>query len=140
MAEDTLELAHRYAQLVDDRRFDELHRVLAPEIRISGPGYVMQGLAEVQGGMEILRRYERTFHFVGNQLGQWDAENAWSGETYCIASHVYRRDGAEWKLDMAIRYQDRIERANGGLRFIARELRLAWLQDLPLALAAPAPP
>jgi len=139
MAQDTLELAHRYARLVDDRRFDELHRVLLPSIRISGPGYVMQGLAEVQGGMQILRNYERTFHFVGNQLGEWSGD-AWSGETYCIASHVHLRDGAEWKLDMAIRYQDRIERGADGLRFAARELRLAWLQDLPLALAAPAQP
>ena len=134
MTDETLALAHRYAQLVDDRRFEELHEVLAPEIRISGRGYEMQGLLEVQGGFELLRQYERTFHFVGNQLGRWDNALAWSGETYCIASHVYRRDGAEWKLDMAIRYQDRIERRAEGLRFVARELRLAWVQDLPLTM------
>jgi hypothetical protein len=133
---DTLALAYLYARLVDDRSFGELHTVLAPEIRISGPGYAMHGLAEVVGGMELLRRYDRTFHFVGNQLGSWASDGAWTGETYCIASHVYRREAAEWKLDMAIRYQDRIERRAEGLRFVARELRLAWVQDLPLTTAS----
>jgi len=137
MTDETLALAMRYAQLVDDRRFEELHEVLAPEICISGPGYEMQGLLGVQGGFELLRQYEHTFHLVGNQLGRWDSARAWSGETYCIASHVYRRDGVQWKLDMAIRYQDRIERRAEGLRFVARELRLAWVQDLPLTLGTP---
>ena len=130
----TLALAYRYATLIDDRRFDELGSIMLPTIRITGPGYVMDTLAEVQRGMEILRQYERTFHLVGNQLGSWDAGGTWLGETYCVASHVYVRDGAEWKLDMAIRYQDRIVRHEGALRFAARELRLAWVQDLPLAM------
>jgi hypothetical protein len=95
----------------------------------------MDTLPEVERGMELLRQYERTFHMVGNQLGAWGGDGVWSGETYCIASHVYQRDGAEWKLDMAIRYQDRIVRHDGGLRFASRELRLAWVQDLPLTMA-----
>ena len=136
MSDDTLRLACRYAMLIDDRRFDELGSIMLPSIRITDPGFpAMNGLAEVQSGMEKIREYDRTFHMVGNQLGEWGADGVWSGETYCIASHVYRRDGAEWKLDMAIRYQDRIVRQQDGLRFAARELRLAWMQDLPLTLA-----
>jgi hypothetical protein len=135
MTQDTLTLAHRYAQLVDDRRFDALHTVLAADARISGPGYVMDGLPVILVGMQKLNEYDRTFHLVGNQLGEWIDADAWTGETYCIASHVYARAGAEWKLDMAIRYQDRIERRPEGLRFVARELRLAWVQDLPLTQA-----
>jgi SnoaL-like domain len=131
----TLELAWRYAALIDDRRFDELGSIMLPTIRITGPGYVMDTLPEVQRGMEILRQYDRTFHLVGNQLGAWDTADVWTGQTCCVASHVYRRDGAEWKLDMAIRYHDRIVRHADGLRFAARELSLAWVQDLPLTLA-----
>ncbi len=135
MSNDTLDLACRYAALIDDRRLDELHTIMLPSIRITGPGYVMDTLPEVERGMELLRQYDRTFHMVGNQLGAWSGDGVWSGETYCIASHVYQRDGAEWKLDMAIRYQDRIVRHDGGLRFASRELRLAWVQDLPLTMA-----
>nr|MBP7910719.1 nuclear transport factor 2 family protein [Pseudomonadales bacterium] len=135
MSNDTLDLACRYAALIDDRRLDELHTIMLPSIRITGPGYVMDTLPEVERGMELLRQYDRTFHMVGNQLGAWGDDCVWSGETYCIASHVYQRDGAEWKLDMAIRYQDRIVRHDGGLRFASRELRLAWVQDLPLTMA-----
>jgi hypothetical protein len=135
MSNDTLNLAFRYAALIDDRRLDQLHTIMLPTIRISGPGYVMDTLPEVERGMELLRQYDRTFHMVGNQLGAWGDDGVWSGETYCIASHVYQRDGVEWKLDMAIRYQDRIVRQDDGLRFAARELRLAWVQDLPLTMA-----
>jgi hypothetical protein len=134
MHSDTLALAWRYASLIDDREFQQLDQIMLPSIRIIGPGYVMDSLDQVRQGMEILRQYDRTFHMVGNQLGNWAADDVWSGETYCIASHVYQRDGVEWKLDMAIRYQDRIVRHENGLRFAQRELRLAWTQDLPLQM------
>lgn len=134
MNDDTLLLAHRYAKLVDDRRFDELETILLPSIRISGPGYDMVTLDEVRRGMERLQQFQHTFHFVGNQLGEWLDADEWRGETYCIASHVYQREAGAWKLDMAIRYQDRIVRQRGGLFFAERELRLAWTQDLPLTM------
>ena len=114
MIEDSLSLAYQYARLVDDRRFAELHLVLAQDARIIGPGYTLDSLAAILPGMEVLRNYDRTFHLVANQHGQWEGDSLWRGETYCIASHVYRREDAEWKLDMAIRYQDRIERRPGG--------------------------
>ena len=132
---ETLALAHRYARIVDDRAFDRFATIMLPEARISGPGYSMDGLPAILQGMQKLLEFDRTFHLVGNQLGEWQDAQLWVGETYCLASHVYPRDGAEWKLDMAIRYQDRIVRHAGELRFASRELRLAWVQDLPLALA-----
>lgn len=134
MSNDTLQLAHRYASLIDDRRFDQLGTIMLPSIRILGPGYAMTTLEEVCSGMERLRQYQSTFHFVGNQLGEWLGANEWHGETYCIASHVYAHEAAQWKLDMAIRYRDVIVRERGGLFFAQRELRLAWSQDLPLGM------
>lgn len=132
--ETPLQLASRYARLIDDRQFGDLHRVLAPEIRISGPGYVMDSLPQVIAGMELLRQYDGTYHLVANQLGAWEDDEHYVGETYCIASHLYQRDGVARKLDMAIRYQDRIVRTGAGLRFVERELRIAWTQDLPLQM------
>ncbi|MFM7272311.1 MAG: nuclear transport factor 2 family protein [Gammaproteobacteria bacterium] len=131
---ETLALAHRYARIVDDRAFDQFAAIMLPGTRISGPGYSMDGLPAILQGMQKLLEFDRTFHLVGNQLGEWQDAQLWVGETYCLASHVYPRDGVEWKLDMAIRYQDRIVRHEGGLRFASRELRLAWVQDLPLTL------
>ena len=135
MTTDTLTLACRYARIVDDRLFDQFAQIMLPDMRISGPGYVMEGLPAILQGMQKLLEFDRTFHLVGNQLGEWESADTWVGETYCVASHVYPRDGAEWKLDMAIRYQDRIVRQPDGLRFASRELRLAWVQDLPLVMA-----
>ena len=132
---DTLALAHRYARIVDDRAFDQFATIMLPQARISGPGYSMDGLPAILQGMQKLLEFDRTFHLVGNQLGEWQDAELWVGETYCLASHVYARDGQEWKLDMAIRYQDRIERLPQGLRFASRELKLAYVQDLPLTMA-----
>ena len=133
---DTRELTYGYAWLIDERRFDELHTIFTPDIRISGPGYVMQSLPDVVQGMEVLRQYDRTYHLVGNHLGRWETAEQFRGETYCMASHIYLRDGTEWNYVMAIRYQDIIVRQEGMLRFRERQLRVTFVQDLPLTMAS----
>ena len=70
-------------------------------------------------------------HFVGNQLGQWE-NNCYEGETYSIASHIYDQDGVGRKLDMAIRYQERIEEINGSYRYTRRDVSIVWTSDQPL--------
>lgn len=125
-------LAYLYARLIDDRAFSELHTIMTPDVRISGPGYTMNTLPEVLAGMEVLRNYDRTFHLVGNHLGGWQGPDIYLGETYCQASHVYSREGREWNFVMAIRYQDRIVRTPAGLRFAERVLNVVFTEDHPL--------
>ena len=95
-----------------------------------GPRFELAGREAIVRGLRSVERYRATFHAVLNQLFELSGDEA-SGETYCLASHLFERDGEPRKLDWAIRYQDRCRRAAGVWRFVRRELIVDWEQDLP---------
>jgi hypothetical protein len=70
---------------------------------------------------------------VGNQLGQWDGD-CYEGETYSIASHLFEKDGVARKLEMAIRYQERIEKKADSYRYTRRDVNIVWTSDQPLQI------
>ena len=125
------ELGIRYARHVDRREFDQLDSVLGADASIAGftgdpaaqqPLYRMDGLATIQQGLQLLHRYQRTFHFVGQQLLLSATPDSASGETYCIASHFHHKQGKDHCFVMYIRYQDRFAKVDGQWRFVERAL------------------
>ena len=125
------ELGMRYARLVDRREFDQLGSVMSANASIAGfagdpatqpPLYRMEGLATIQQGFQLLLRYQRTFHFVGQQLLLSVTPDSASGETYCIASHFHHKQGKDHCFVMYIRYQDRFARVDGQWRIVERQL------------------
>lgn len=123
-------LAAKYAKFVDDRSFSHMREIMVPEFTQQGPGFRAEGLDQFIDNLEFLRNYSATLHMVGNQVGEW--HNAiYTGETWCVASHIYEKDGVQRKLDMGIRYQDVIEDAGGSYRYTSRDLNVVWTQDLP---------
>ena len=82
-----------------------------PDFRQQGPGFEANSLQAFVDNLSILDDYSATFHLVGNQLGEWH-NKIYTGETWCVASHIYDKDGVQRKLDMGVRYQDIIELAN----------------------------
>ncbi|WP_454737303.1 nuclear transport factor 2 family protein [Cupriavidus necator] len=124
-------LTCRYAQAVDRRDFPKLAELFTPDARLSGPGFHMDGPQAIVDGMASLGQYRATQHHVHHQLVELDGDTA-SGETYCIANHLYEQGGVPRKLDWGIRYQDRFVRWHGQWRIAARELVVDWTQDLPL--------
>jgi uncharacterized protein (TIGR02246 family) len=125
------ELAARYARAVDRREYATFAALFTADGVLCGPGYAMSGRAEIERGIAGIEQYEATQHCVHNQLLEVAGDDA-SGETYCVARHVYTRAGVKRKLDMGVRYQDRYRREGGGWRIARRELVLDWTQDLPL--------
>jgi hypothetical protein len=123
-------LAVQYARYVDDRAFERMREILSETFTQTGPGFHARSLEEFIAGLSILDNYSATFHLVGNQYGEWH-NNIYSGETWCVASHLYPQEGVPRKLDMGIRYQDVIEDAGGGYRYVSRDLQVIWTQDLP---------
>jgi hypothetical protein len=91
----------------------------------------MKGTLEIERGIRAIEQYEATQHCVHNQLVELRGDRA-SGETYCVARHLYTRAGVRRKLDMGVRYQDEYVRRGGAWRIARRELVLDWTQDLPL--------
>ncbi|MEM5275474.1 nuclear transport factor 2 family protein [Cupriavidus taiwanensis] len=124
-------LTCRYAQAVDRRDFSTLAELFTADARLSGPGFHMEGPQAIAKGMAELGQYRATQHHVHQQLVDIHGDTA-TGETYCVANHVYQQDGVQRKLDWGIRYQDRFERLQGQWRIAARELVVDWTQDLPL--------
>ena len=93
---------------------------------------------EVIGGDAIgalapkLGRYKATMHMIGNHYVDFVDDDHATGETYCMASHVYDADGIDRVYVMAIRYQDAYVRTDDGWRMEARTLKLQWDEDRPL--------
>jgi hypothetical protein len=96
-----------------------------------GPRFELAGRDAVVRGLRSVERYRATFHAVLNQLFEIRGDEA-SGETYCLANHLFEREGERRKLDWAIRYQDRCRREAGVWRFARRELIVDWEQELSL--------
>jgi hypothetical protein len=130
-------LAYRYARLIDRRDWDEIPSVFTESASLSGPGYAMTGHQELKAGLQAIEMYSATMHCVHNQMARIDGDRA-TGELYCVANHLYEKDGVSFKLDMGIRYEDRYERGPEGWRIAERVLNLIWQQDLPLEASADA--
>jgi len=101
---------------------------------LKGAGFELAGRERILRALPtITDRYRATFHAVHNQTLEIAGDEA-GGETYCVASHLYERDGEARKLDWGIRYQDRYQRGSDGTwRFSRRELIVDWEQELPLS-------
>lgn len=128
-------LAANYARIVDDRLFDSMRDIMWPEFTQQGPGFGADSLAVFIGNLEFLRQFDHTFHLVGQQHGAWEGDG-YRGETYCVASHFYSRDGVARRMDMGIRYQDVIEMRAGVARYIRRDLHVVWQEDRPMGVSA----
>ena len=125
------ELAARYARAVDRRDYAAFTALFTADGVLCGPGYSMRAHAEIERGIRLIEQYESTQHCVHQQLVDVRGDAA-NGETYCVARHVYTREGEKRKLDMGVRYQDEYRRERGEWRIARRELALDWTQDLPL--------
>lgn len=123
-------LALKYARFVDDREFERMREIMVPDFSQAGPGFSSGSLDEFISSLAILDNYSATFHLIGNQYGEWQ-NDIYTGETWCVASHIHEEDGVLRKLDMGIRYQDVIENAGGICRYLSRNLNVVWTQDLP---------
>lgn len=124
-------LATRYALFVDNREFSRMAEIMLEDFTQQGPGFAAGSRDEFIANLEFLRNYSETFHLIGNQIGEWEGEH-YRGETWCVASHLYEKDGQGRKLDMGIRYQDDIIAVDGEYRYRSRDLKVVFTQDLPL--------
>lgn len=114
-------LAARYARAVDDRGFAAMEAIMWPEFTQQGPGFGAESRAIFIANLEFLRQFDSTFHLLGQVTGEWQGDR-YRGETWCVASHFYQREGRALCLDMYIRYQDVIEVRDGDARYLQRDL------------------
>jgi ketosteroid isomerase-like protein len=143
----TLELADRLAirELVDayahcaDRRdaqgqkslfTEDTHFVVYLDGQGSEPTQVLVGREALTPVFDDLNRYQATMHFNGQSTIALDGDRA-TGESYCIAHHLFTDDG-ERKLMVAwLRYADMFVKVDDAWLFAERNLYVDWTETRP---------
>jgi hypothetical protein len=128
-------LAFRYASGVDRRDRQIFLSAFRPtatlRVHRSGPNgedlvSTYSGHQEIARIPELITRYARTFHFVGNHLCDVTGDEA-TGEVYCTARHLTLDPQGNTDLVMFIRYQDVYRRDPGGPWLIdGRDVFVDW--------------
>jgi len=133
------DLAFRYARMMDRRQFDWLPQVFAAEGVLSGPGYEMKGHDQLRQGLAGLERFSATLHGVLNTYFEIDGDRA-TGEVYCVANHVFEKEGVPTKLDMGIRYEDNYTREAEGWVIQRRFFNMVWETERPMNIGSDGQP
>jgi ketosteroid isomerase-like protein len=130
-------LADSYAHGVDRGDRDVFLSAFLPDARLivfngsddDEPRSVREGHDALGGIPELLRRYTKTFHFVGNHRYAVDGDTA-TGEVYCMAHHLSTDLHGATDFVMLIRYVDAYRRdADGAWKIAARQVKPDWTES-----------
>ena len=132
------EFIDAYAHCADRRDADGQTALFTEDthflVYMEGPGteatQELNGRNALTPVFDDLNRYEATQHFNGQSTVSLDGDRA-TGETYCIAHHVFT-DGGERKLMLAhLRYGDTFVKRDGAWLFAERNLYVDWIETKP---------
>jgi ketosteroid isomerase-like protein len=129
------ELVDAYAHCADRRDADgqkslfteDTHFVVYMDGQGSEPTQVLDGREALTPVFDDLNRYQATMHFNGQSTIALDGDCA-TGESYCIAHHLFTEDG-ERKLMVAwLRYGDAFVKVDDAWLFAERNLYVDWTE------------
>jgi ketosteroid isomerase-like protein len=132
------ELVDAYAHCADRRDAEGQKSLFAEDTHFvvymagqgSEPTQVLDGREALTPVFNDLNRYQATMHFNGQSTISLNGDRA-TGESYCIAHHLYTEDG-ERKLMIAwLRYSDTFTKVDGAWLFAERNLYLDWAETRP---------
>ena len=132
------ELVDAYAHCADRRDADgqkalftdDTHFVVYMDGQGTAPTQVLDGREALTPVFDDLNRYQATMHFNGQSTIALDGERA-TGESYCIAHHLFTGNG-ERKLMVAwLRYADTFVKLDGDWLFAERDLYVDWTETRP---------
>lgn len=96
----------------------------------SEPTQVLDGREALTPVFDDLNRYQATMHFNGQSTVALEGDRA-TGESYCIAHHLFT-DNGERKLMVAwLRYADIFVKVDGAWLFAERNLYVDWTETRP---------
>ena len=96
----------------------------------------LRGRESLTPVFDHLNTYEVTMHFNGQSTVALDGDDRATGETYCLAHHVYSDDGGRKLMIAAIRYQDSFVKTDATWRFAERRLYVRWMETRTLEAVA----
>ena len=80
-----------------------------------------------------LNQYDATTHFVGQSTIFTLEANRGTGETYCLAHHVFMKDEKRRLMLASLRYLDTFAKTDGAWLFAERLLYVDWLDERNLS-------
>jgi ketosteroid isomerase-like protein len=106
---------------------EDTHFVVYMDGQDSEPTQVLDGREALTPVFDDLNRYQATMHFNGQSTIALDDHGA-TGESYCIAHHLFTENG-ERKLMVAwLRYGDTFVKIDGAWLFAQRNLYVDWTE------------
>ena len=132
------ELVDAYAHCADRRDAegqkalftDDTQFVVYMDGQGSEPTQVLDGREALTPVFDDLNRYQATVHFNGQSTVTLDGERA-TGESYCVAHHLFT-DGGERQLMVAwLRYGDTFVKVDRAWLFAERNLYVDWTETRP---------
>lgn len=132
------ELVDAYAHCADRRDAEgqkslfteDTHFVVYMDGQGTEPSQVLDGREALTPVFDDLNRYQTTMHFNGQSTIALDGDQA-TGESYCIAHHLFT-DNGERKLMVAhLRYHDTLVKSDGDWLFAERNLYVDWTETRP---------
>ena len=129
------ELVDAYARSADRRDADGQKALFTPDTRFfvymdgqgSEPTHVLNGRESLTPVFEDLNRFEATMHFNGQSTIVLERDRA-TGESYCIAHHLFSEDG-ERKLMVAwLGCHDTFVKVDHAWCFAERNLYVDWTE------------
>lgn len=95
------------------------------------PSQELRGREALAPVFENLNTYQRTMHFNGQSMIELDGDSA-TGESYCIAHHLYEADGVRMLMVAWLRYDDRfMKQADGDWLIAERTILVDWIEVRP---------
>ena len=133
------ELVDAYAHCADRRDAEgqkalfteDTHFVVYMEGQGSEPTYALDGREALTPVFDDLNRYEATMHFNGQSTVALDGDRA-TGESYCIAHHLFTDEGERTLMVAWLRYGDTFVKRDGAWLFAERNLYVDWTETRSL--------
>jgi ketosteroid isomerase-like protein len=132
------ELVDAYARCADRRDAngqkslftEDTHFVVYMEGQGSDPTQVLDGREALTPVFDDLNRYQATMHFDGQTTIALDGDRA-TGESYCIAHHLFTETGERRLMVAWLRYADTFVKVDGAWLFAERNLYVDWTETRP---------
>ena len=129
------ELIDAYAHCADRRDANGQKALFTEDthflVYVEGPG--TQSTQELNGREALapvfddLNRYQATTHFNGQSTIALDGDRA-TGESYCLAHHLFTENGTRKLMVASLRYLDSFVKIGGAWLFAERELYVDWTE------------
>ncbi len=109
---------------------EDTHFVVYMDAGNAEPTQDLHGRETLAPVFDALNAYVATMHFNGQSTVELNGDRA-TGESYCIAHHLFTEDGERQLMLAHLRYGDTFVKLDGAWLFAERNLYVDWIETKP---------